>query len=85
MNSKQGEINPYMYRLLSGLLLGVKRYQLYDDLLTTNAMAFDYNGDIYNCFRLWGQTEYKVNNNIINDLLRNINNKENNEMCGSVK
>jgi len=64
----------------------MKAYQFCDDLQTDFSLSYDYNGDLYNCFRLWGKKEYKLStdtarNEAVSIKLEEINNKENNEIC----
>lgn len=84
--SRKCILNPYMYRVLCSLVFNMKAYQFCDDLQTDFSLSYDYNGDLYNCFRLWGKKEYKLStdtarNEAVSIKLEEINNKENNEIC----
>lgn len=75
-------LNPYLYAFLNSLIYGIKSFQFCDDLQTNYSLAYDYDGGLYNCFRLWGKKEYEVKNNeLINSKLSHINSKENIKKC----
>ncbi len=82
LNNKQyTAINSSVYSLLLSLFCSSKSYTYCDDLLSSNSISYDYNGDKYNCFRFWGDQKYKITNEIISNLIEKENNKDNNIIC----
>lgn len=75
-------INPYLNRLLDSIIFEVKSYGYCDDLQTNYSLCYDYNGDLFNCFRLWGKNNFKTDiKELISSKLSYINNKTNFNIC----
>lgn len=80
-HGKSRILNPYLYRFLSGIIYDIRSFQFCDDLNLNRSMAFDVDGECYNCFRLWGREEYKLRGELVNSVLEKNNKKENFEIC----
>lgn len=75
-------LNPYLYAFLNSLIYGIKSFQFCDELQTNYSLAYDYDGALYNCFRLWGKKEFEIKNNeLISFELSDINSKESFKKC----
>lgn len=77
-----GKVNPYMYSLLLSLIYKARTIGFCDDLDISRTISFDYNGDKYNCFRLWNDNKYRVGENEkTNVYLKEANIKETQNNC----
>ena len=75
-------INPYVHDILYPLINNTKSYTFCDELYTNLSLNYDYNGDIYNCFRFWGNKEFICSNEKLTvDAIREINIKDNHFEC----
>ncbi len=77
-NNKNKVLNPYLYRMLTSIFLDVRSYNFCDDLNENVSLSFDYNGDVYNCFRFWGDADYVIG---VPNNLKYKNDKNNFKSC----
>lgn len=83
-NKKNYFITPYVHDILYPLINNTRSYTFCDELYTSLSLNYDYNGDIYNCFRFWGNESFICKDNeIIVDDVRLINIKDNHSECKS--
>ena len=78
------EVNfdPYIMRILKGIFLSIKSSCFCDDLSTNVSIHYDYDGSIYNCFKLWDDKRFKLDSiKSQNELLTLNNKKENFTQC----
>lgn len=81
-NNHYININPSAYRLLLSILIGIKTFDFCDELKTDYALSYDYNGHLYNCFKLWGKTDFILNpHEKIHKKLEKLNTKNNIIKC----
>lgn len=62
-NNLRGTINPYVHAVCLSLFCKTKSVNYCDDLLSSRSICYDYNGDKYNCFRLWNDAQYALKTN----------------------
>lgn len=80
-NEKKGAINPFLNRVMQSLLLKTKSSTFCDDLLLENAISFDCDGSIFNCFHFWGDEKYDVSDWSKNEIIEKENDKNKITMC----
>ncbi|MDO4595327.1 MAG: radical SAM protein [Tissierellia bacterium] len=83
---KKGEKNynldPFLIRVIQAFLLGTVSIKFCDELDTEFNLAYDYNGDVYSCFKMWGDEDYRlIDNKTNNKKLEVINDKNNINKC----
>lgn len=72
--------DPYVMRILKGLFLGIKTKYFCDDLKMS--IHYDYDGSVYNCFKLWSDLRFKLDNiECENEVIKLFNSKENFIRC----
>lgn len=74
-------VNPYVNAFLLSLLFRTKTMTFCDDLLSKYSIAYDYNGDKYNCFRFWNDATYSIKDGIADDRIAKANNKNQYPQC----
>lgn len=74
-------INPRVIRVLQGLLMDIKSYGFCDNLYENCSLNFDYDGSLFNCFKLWGDDRYKLEDNDCIESLKVINTKNSIKKC----
>lgn len=75
------QINHYVYSTFLSLFCSAKSITFCDDLISENSITYDYNGNKYNCFRLWGQKEFVLDNSDTNEKLIRLNDKDKIDIC----
>lgn len=81
-SEKSINLDPYIMRILKGLFLSIKSDKFCVDLQTSNSIHFDYDGGVYNCFKLWSDERFKLNSiKSSNPVLDLLNNKDNYKRC----
>lgn len=59
-NNVRGTINPYVHAVCLSLFCKTRSIHFCDDLLSSRSICYDYNGDKFNCFRLWNDAQYAL-------------------------
>lgn len=79
---KKGDLevnfDPYIMRILKGLFLSIKSTCFCDDLSTNVSIHYDYDGCIYNCFKLWDDKRFKLSSIKSQNEILDLNNKKDN-------
>ncbi|MDO5047540.1 MAG: radical SAM protein [Anaerococcus sp.] len=79
---KEINLDPFIMRILKSLFLSTQSGYFCDDLDTKVSIHFDYDGSVYNCFKLWKDNRFKLNNiESRNEILDTFNNKDNFKLC----
>lgn len=78
----QGTINSYLETLLQSVFFKFRSIFYCDDLIPSVSRAYDYNGDLYNCFHFWGKEDFRVENEAkVATQIENVNNKNSHKIC----
>ena len=81
-NDLRGTINPYVHAVCLSLFCKTRSEHFCDDLLSSRSICYDYNGEKYNCFRLWNDAQYALQNNEETSIkLEKVNCKDNVSLC----
>ncbi|WP_300410176.1 radical SAM protein [Lagierella sp.] len=79
---KNINLDPYVIRILKGLFLSKRSQFFCDDLQTNITIHYDYDGSLYNCFKLWSDHRFKLENiSSEHEVLNLYNQKENFNQC----
>ena len=76
-------LDPYIIRILKAFLLSIKSSGFCDDLDCSNSINYDYDGSKYNCFKLWSDSRFKLEEFSTNEILKVCNDKNNFSQCSS--
>lgn len=76
-------LDPYIIRILKAFLLSIKSSGFCDDLNCSNSLNYDYDGSKYNCFKLWSDSRFKLEDFSTNEILNVCNDKNNFSQCSS--
>lgn len=81
---KNINLDPYIIRILKGMFIAKKSEFFCDDLQTDVTIHYDYDGSIYNCFKLWNDKRFKLKDiDSKNEILNLYNQKDNFSQCKS--
>ena len=81
-NNLRGTINPYVHAVCLSLFCKTRSVHFCDDLLSSRSICYDYNGEKFNCFRLWNDSQYALQANEETSIkLEEKNSKDNVSLC----
>lgn len=73
-NICEGGINPFLSRMMQSMVFGSKTFGYCDDLDATRSIAYDCDGERYNCFHFWGDKRYRLREGEVRGLIRRLQN-----------